>query len=173
MGKRYNVSEAEARICVPCGDMDWYSRYVLLWRISNAMDVSFCGKVMEEAFGNGCPEIFNSDKGSQFTSNDFTGILLSKEIAISMDGRGRTFDNIFMERLWKSVKYEEVYLKDYEICRDAREGLEKYFYFITIVGIINHWSIKHRTKFILEFLTGTNEEKAARGWRKVAECAEG
>ena len=74
------------------------------------MDVSFCGKVMEEAFGNGCPEIFNSNKGSQFTSNDFTGILLSKEIAISMDGRGRTFDNIFMERLWKSVKYEEVYL---------------------------------------------------------------
>ena len=76
------------------------------------------------------PEIFNSDQGSQFTSDEFTGILLSKEIAISMDGRGRAFDNIFTERLWRSVKYEEVYIKEYQVCREAREGLEKYFTFL-------------------------------------------
>ena len=85
--------------------IDWYSRYVLSWRISNTLDVSFCREALEEALGKGCSEIFNSDQGSQFTSNDFTGILLSKEIAISMDGRGRAFDNIFTERLWRSVKY--------------------------------------------------------------------
>ena len=89
-------------------------------------------------------------QGSQFTSDEFTGILLNKEIAISMDGRGRAFDNIFTERLWRSVKYEEVYLKDYQVCREAREGLEKYF--ITRGGTTNHWNIKHRMKFILEFL---------------------
>lgn len=129
--------------------MDWYSRYVLSWRISNAMDVSFCREALEEALGKGHPEIFNSDQGSQFTSNDFTGILLSKEIAISMDGRGRAFDNIFTERLWRSVKYEEVYLKDYEVCRDAREGLEKYFSFYN--NRRYHQSLEYKTPYEVHF----------------------
>lgn len=125
--------------------MDWYSRYVLSWRISNAMDVSFCREALEK----GRQEIFNSDQGSQFTSNDFTGILLSKEIAISMDGRGRAFDNIFTERLWRSVKYEEVYLKDYEVCRDAREGLEKYFSFYN--NRRYHQSLEYKTPYEVHF----------------------
>lgn len=82
---------------------------------------------MENALGKGCPEISGSDQGSQFTSNDFTGILLSEGILISMDGQGQVFGNIFTERLWRSVKYEEVYIKDYKVCRDDREGLRKYF----------------------------------------------
>ena len=129
--------------------MDWHSRYVLSWRISNAMDVSFCREALEEALGKGRPEIFNSDQGSQFTSNDFTGILVSREIAISMDGRGRAFDNIFTERLWRSVKYEEVYLKDYEVCRDAREGLEKYFSFYN--NRRYHQSLEYKTPYEVHF----------------------
>jgi putative transposase len=109
--------------------MDWYSRYVLSWRLSNSLDVSFCLEALEEALEQGCPDIFNTDQGSQFTSNDFTGILLGKGSRISMDGRGRAFDNIFTERLWRSVKYEEVYIKDYKAYRDAREGLSNYFAF--------------------------------------------
>ncbi|BBO18685.1 integrase [Candidatus Brocadia pituitae] len=126
-----------------------HSRYVLSWRISNAMDVSFCREALEEALGKGRPEIFDSDQGSQFTSNDFTGILLDKEIAISMDGRGRAFDNIFMERLWRSVKYEEVYIKDYEVCRDAREGLEKYFSFYN--NRRYHQSLEYKTPYEVHF----------------------
>ncbi|GAB60969.1 MAG: IS3 family transposase [Candidatus Jettenia sp.] len=84
--------------------IDWHSRYVLSWRLSNSMDVYFCREALEDALGKGCPEIFNSDQGSQFTCNDFTGILVGKGIAISMDGRGRVFDNIFTERLWRSIK---------------------------------------------------------------------
>jgi putative transposase len=107
--------------------MDWFSRYALSWRLSNSMDVSFCIEALEEALGKGCPDIFNTDQGSQFTSDDFTGVLLSNNIAISMDGRGRVFDNIFIERLWRSVKYEEVYIKGYQVYRDAQEGLGTYF----------------------------------------------
>ena len=107
--------------------IDWYSRYVLSWRLSNSLDVNFCTEALKEALEIGCPEIFNSDQGSQFTSNDFTGILLSSGIKISMDGRGRVFDNIFTERLWRSVKYEEVYIKNYQVYKDAREGLSSYF----------------------------------------------
>jgi putative transposase len=109
--------------------MDWYSRYVLSWRLSNSLDVHFCLEALEEALEQGCPDIFNTDQGSQFTSNDFIGMLLSKGIRISMDGRGRAFDNIFTERLWRSVKYEEVYIKDYQAHKDAREGLSNYFAF--------------------------------------------
>ena len=129
--------------------IDWYSRYVLSWRISNALDVSFCREALEEALEKGCPEIFNSDQGSQFTSNDFTGILLSKEIAISMDGRGRAFDNIFTERLWRSVKYEEVYLKDYQVCRDAHEGLEAYFSFYN--NRRYHQSLEYKTPYEVHY----------------------
>jgi putative transposase len=122
---------------------------VLSWRISNTIDVSFCREALEEALEKGCPEIFNSDQGSQFTSDKFKGILLSKEIAISLDGRGRAFDNIFTERLWRSVKYEEVYLKDYQVCRETREGLEKYFIFYNTRRY--HQSLKYKTPYEVHF----------------------
>ena len=93
--------------------MEWYSRYVLSWRLSISLDAQFCIEALKEALLVGKPEIFNSDQGSQYTSDDFTSILLSQGILISMDGRGRVFDNIFIERLWRTLKYEEVYLKDY------------------------------------------------------------
>ncbi len=107
--------------------IDWYSRYILSWRISNTLDVAFCIDALEEALEKGSPEIFNSDQGSQFTSNEFTERLLSKKIKISMDGRGRVFDNIFIERLWRTVKYEDVYLKGYETGKEVKEGLSAYF----------------------------------------------
>lgn len=129
--------------------IDWYSRYVLSWRLSNTLDVSFCREALEDALGKGCPEIFNSDQGSQFTSSDFTGMLLSKEIAISMDGRGRVFDNIFTERLWRSVKYEEVYIKDYQVCRDAREGLEAYFSFYN--NRRYHQALEYKTPYEVHY----------------------
>jgi len=93
--------------------MDWHTRYVLSWELSNTLDASFCVSALERALGRSKPEIFNSDQGSQFTGGEFTGRLKSAGIRISMDGRGRVFDNIFVERLWRTVKYEEVYLKDY------------------------------------------------------------
>ena len=88
--------------------MDWVSRYVLAWRLSNLLDTSFCVAALEEALSKGRPEIFNTDQGSQFTGEDFTSVLCAHEVAISMDGRGRFSDNIFVERLWRSLKYEEV-----------------------------------------------------------------
>jgi len=109
--------------------MDWYSRYVLSWRLSNTLDVRFCVDALEDALIFCKPEIFNSDQGSQFTSNEFTNILELNNIAISMDGRGRCYDNIFIERLWRSVKYEEVYIHSYENGREAYESLERYFMF--------------------------------------------
>ncbi len=90
--------------------IDWYSRCVLSWQLSNTMDVSFCIEALEDAFQFGTPEIFNSDQGSQFTSAEFTGDLLSRGVSVSMDGRGRALDNVFIERLWRSVKYENIYL---------------------------------------------------------------
>ena len=125
--------------------MDWFSRYVLSWRLSNSLDVSFCTEALEEALGKGRPDIFNTDQGSQFTSDDFTGILLSNEIAISMDGRGRVFDNIFVERLWRSVKYEEVYIKGYQVYRDAKEGLGAYFPFYN--NSRYHQSLDYKTPY--------------------------
>lgn len=109
--------------------IDWFSRYVLSWRLSNSLEAAFCIEALEEALEKGRPVIFNTDQGSQFTSNDFTGFLLDKGIKVSMDGRGRVFDNIFVERLWRSVKYEEVYLKDYQTGWEAKEGLKNYFDF--------------------------------------------
>lgn len=107
--------------------MDWYSRYVLAWEVSNTLDTSFCISALERALRVGKPEIFNSDQGSQFTSKEFTKVLLGQGISISMDGRGRVFDNIFVERLWRSVKYEEVYISDYENVPIAIAGLARYF----------------------------------------------
>jgi len=110
--------------------IDWYSRRVLSWRISNSMEAVFCVDCLEDALRNyGKPEIFNSDQGSQFTSEAFTGVLKREGIAISMDGRGRAFDNIFVERLWRNVKYEDVYLKGYGTILELTAGLAKYFAF--------------------------------------------
>jgi len=109
--------------------MDWVSRYVLAWRLSNTLDVSFCVEALEEALSQGRPEIFNTDQGSQFTDEDFTSVLCAHGVAISMDGRGRFSDNIFVERLWRSLKYEEIYLRAYQNVAEARHGIAAYFEF--------------------------------------------
>ena len=110
--------------------MDWYSRKVLSWRLSNSMDTDFCIEALEEALATyGSPEIFNTDQGSQFTSEVFTGALKDADIKISMDGKGRWVDNVFVERLWRSVKYEEVYLKAYETIAAARDSIGTYLQF--------------------------------------------
>ena len=116
--------------CYLVAVMDWASRRVLSWRLSNTLDPSFCTEALEEALKNyGTPEIFNTDQGSQFTSEAFTGILSAHGIKISMDGKGRWMDNVFIERLWKSVKYEEAYLKGYNSIAEARRELGAYFEF--------------------------------------------
>ena len=109
--------------------IDWYSRYVLSWEISTTLDKEFCMKALNRALESGKPEIFNTDQGVQFTSLEFTGRLEAAGIQISMDGRGRALDNVFVERLWRSVKYEEGYLKDYQDVRIAKDGLGNYFQF--------------------------------------------
>jgi putative transposase len=109
--------------------IDVYSRYVLSWKLSNTMDVQFCTEVLEEALSRGKPEIFNTDQGSQFTSAAFTGLLAQNGIKISMDGKGSYNDNLFIERLWRTVKYEEVYLKAYNNGKEARISLGKFFNF--------------------------------------------
>ncbi len=110
--------------------MDWSTRKVLAWRVSNTMDTAFCVEALEEAIAHfGCPQIFNTDQGVQFTSQDFIGVLKRHEITISMDGKGRWLDNVFVERLWRTVKYEDIYLKAYESPRALQRGLETYFRF--------------------------------------------
>ena len=109
--------------------LDWHSRYVLSWALSNSLEVGFCLDVLEAALARGQPEIFNTDQGAQFTSPAFTGRLLAAGVPISMDGRGRALDNVFVERLWRSVKYEDVYLQDYGGMREAQRGLGRYFGF--------------------------------------------
>jgi putative transposase len=107
--------------------MDWFSRYVLSWEVSVTLESEFCVSALEQALSFGRPEIFNTDQGSQFTSIDFTRILLNAGVQISMDGKGRVFDNIFSERLWRTVKVEEVYLRDYQTVAEARYNLGRYF----------------------------------------------
>ena len=107
--------------------MDWFSRYVLSWAVSITMDGGFCLEALDHALEVARPEIFNSDQGAQFTSLDFTGRLAAAGIRISMDGRGRALDNVFVERLWRTVKYEEVYVKDYATPREAMQGLASFF----------------------------------------------
>jgi putative transposase len=124
--------------------MDWYSRKVLSWRVSNTLDASFCVQALEEALEtHGAPEIFNTDQGSQFTSEDFTGVLKRHGVRISMDGKGRWVDNVFVERLWRSVKYEEVYLRAYESMTDAQASLGRYFTFYNAER--RHQSLDRRT----------------------------
>jgi putative transposase len=109
--------------------LDWYSRYVLAWEVSISLEGAFCRTALEWALGAGQPEIFNTDQGAQFTSETFTGRLEARGIVVSMDGRGRAMDNIFVERLWRTVKYEEVYLKDYAGVAEAARNLGNYFRF--------------------------------------------
>ena len=113
--------------CYLVAIMDWFSRYVLAWRLSNTLDASFCVECLEEALRYGRPDIFNNDQGIQFTSINFTQKLLDAKIRISMDGRGRVFDNIFIERLWRTVKYGNIYVQEYPTMIDAHHGLGKYF----------------------------------------------
>lgn len=123
--------------------MDWFSRYVLSWTLSVTLDGQFCCEALEHALRQGHPEIFNTDQGAQFTSRNFTGRLEKEGIAISMDGRGRALDNVFVERLWRSVKYEEVYLKDYATVPEARQGLAQYFAFYNHERL--HQSLGYKT----------------------------
>ena len=129
--------------------MDWFSRYVLSWALSITQDVSFCLEALDEALGRGRPEVFNSDQGSQFTSRAFTGRLEAVGITISMDGRGGALDNVFVERLWRTVKYEEVYLNAYETPREATQGLRRYFEFYN--GQRLHQSLAYRTPAAVYF----------------------
>ena len=123
--------------------MDWYSRYVLAWRLSNTLASAFCVDALEEALSKGTPEIFNTDQGSQFTCEAFTRLLTERDIRISQDGKGRYLDNIFVERLWRSVKYEEVYLKAYSQVLEARAGIGSYLAFYN--GERPHQALSYRT----------------------------
>lgn len=109
--------------------LDWFSRYVVAWDLSNSLETSFCLQALQQALKTGKPDIFNTDQGTQFTALTFTSALLQEGIRISMDGRGRAFDNIFVERLWRTVKYEDIYLKNYEAVPALRTGLNEYFTF--------------------------------------------
>ena len=146
--------------CYLVAIMDWASRKVLAWRLSNTLDASFCCDALEEALIRyGIPEIFNTDQRCQFTSEDFTEMLRTRGISISMDGRGRWLDNIFIERLWRSVKYEEVYLKGYESVAEAREGLKAYFDFYN--RLRRHQSLDRKTPDEVYWTTLPQEKVAA------------
>jgi putative transposase len=123
--------------------IDWYSRYIIAWKLSNTLDGSFCLEMLEEALGQGRPEVFNTDQGVQFTAAAFTGCLESAGVAVSMDGRGRCLDNVFVERLWRSVKYENIYLHGYEVVPELVSGLKEYFWFYDHERI--HEALGYRT----------------------------
>ncbi len=139
--------------------IDWYSRYVLSWRLSNTLDAGFCVEALEEALRKGKPEIFNTDQGAQFTGEAFTGLLKQHGVRISMDGKGSYNDNLFIERLWRSVKYEEVYLKAYQDGREARIGLGNYFRFYNTER--PHQALGYRTP--AEVFTSTPVEATSTG----------
>ena len=141
--------------------LDWFSRYVLAWRLWTSLEADFCVWSLEEALGLGMPEIFNSDQGCQFASESFTGLLEAHGIRISMDGRGRVFDNIFVERLWRTVKYEEVYLKDYAGVPEARVSLGEYFAFYNEERL--HQALDYRTPAEVYFgRTGVRADRRGR-----------
>jgi len=125
--------------------MDWFSRYVVAWELSTTLETGFCVKALEHALGCSKPEILNTDQGVQFTSAEFLERVTGAGIRISMDGRGRVYDNIFVERLWRSVKYEEVYLREYREVKDAREGLRRYFDFYNRER--PHSALEHQTPY--------------------------
>jgi putative transposase len=127
--------------------LDWFSRYVLAWRLSNTLDGSFCLEMLDEALSRGRPEVFNTDRGVQFTAQAWTGRLESAGVAVSMDGRGRCLDNVFVERLWRTVKYEDIYLWRYEAVPQLQQGLGRYFPFYNeerlhqALGYQTPWSV--------------------------------
>lgn len=123
--------------------MDWYSRLVIAWRLSNTLEGSFCLEMLEEALGQGQPEVFNTDQGVQFTAEAFSGRLLRAGVSVSMDGKGRCLDNVFVERLWRSVKYEELYLRCYETVAELECGLRGYFDYYNRERF--HQSLEYRT----------------------------
>lgn len=129
--------------------LDWYSRYVLAWQLSNTLDGYFCLDALQKALAQGRPEIFNTDQGVQFTAQAFTACLEAAANRISMDGRGRALDNIFIERLWRSVKYEDIYLKDYAAVPDLEAGLADYFHFYNQTRL--HQSLAYRTPAEVHF----------------------
>ena len=146
--------------CYLVAIIDWASRMVLSWRLSNTLDSSFCIEALEEAIAKfGCPEIFNTDQGSQFTSEAFIECLSSHGIAISMDGRGRWRDNVFIERLWKSVKYEDIYLKAYGSIVEVKKGLTEYFAFYNQKRW--HQSLDRKTPAMVYFNTTPQRQVAA------------
>jgi putative transposase len=123
--------------------IDWYSRYVIAWRLSNTLDGAFCLDMLEEALGRGRPEVFNTDQGVQFTAEAWTGRLQAAGVSVSMDGRGRCLDNVFVERLWRSVKYEDIYLHGYEAVAALLQGLVRYFGYYNEERL--HQSLEYRT----------------------------
>lgn len=129
--------------------IDWFSRYVLAWRLSNSLDIGFCLECLNEALSQGQPLIFNTDQGSHFTSPQFAGILESRQIQISMDGRGRCMDNIFTERLWRTVKQENIYLNSYQDVGQARRGLNEYFPLYN--NLRRHQALDYRTPAQIHF----------------------
>jgi len=131
--------------------IDWFSRYVLAWELSTSLEADFCVAALERALATQRPEIFNTDQGVQFTSAQFQAPLLAAQVRLSMDGRGRAFDNIFVERLWRTVKYEEVYLKDYRNVPEARRGLSDYFSFYNDQRI--HQALEYRTPAKVHFFS--------------------
>jgi len=146
--------------CYLVAIMDWASRMVLAWRLSNTLDSAFCVDALEEAITKyGCPDIFNTDQGSQFTAEAFTNILRSNSIGISMDGKGRWRDNVFIERLWKSVKYEDIYLKAYASMSEVKKGLTNYFKFYNEKRWHNNFDKK--TPAMVYFNTLSQKQAAA------------
>jgi len=146
--------------------LDWFSRYVLSWSLSTTLEAWFCVQALREALRTATPQICNTDQGSQFTSVEWITELTEAGVAISMDGRGRVFDNIFTERLWRSVKYEDVYLKDYEVVDEARQGLAAYFRFYNMDR--PHQALGYRTPAEVHFgvegsechnVTGVNKKE--------------
>ena len=144
--------------------IDWYSRYVIAWRLSNTLDGSFCLEMLDEALSQGRPEVFNTDQGVQFTADAFTGRLVKEGVAVSMDGRGRCLDNVFVERLWRTVKYENVYLRGYETVPQLWQGLEQYFPFYNEERL--HQSLDYRTPATI-YREGQRRGKGAVGGKVI------
>ena len=149
--------------------MDWHSRYVLSWRLTNTLEAGFCAEALTEALDRGRPDVFNTDQGSQFTSQEFTQVLQDRGVKISMDGKGRYADNIFVERLWRTVKYEEVYLKAYASAGEARRELGAYFRFYNDQR--PHQALGYRTpgEVFSEGRAPQNEESTVRRWSPEAD----
>ena len=149
--------------------MDWHSRYVVSWRLSNTLEAGFCAEALMEALDRERPEVFNTDQGSQFTSQEFTQVLQDRGVKISMDGKGRYADNIFVERLWRTVKYEEVYLKAYASAGEARRELGAYFRFYNDQR--PHQALGYRTpgEVFSEGQAPQNEESTVGRWSPEAD----